>query len=178
MVQLAIVNEELANTLVICTVIVIAKMLLTNFATVYPNAISGSCPPEDSWLWRRLLGKSAPAQQSHGIVVDAQHLSLKDKKPAPPDGTDAAVRRTQRVVGNNLENIPVSLMALWLAGMTVKSEAGISELIFLVKVFTVSRCIYTVCYLMQITLLRSIIFMAGLASVFRALYLTVMNVMQ
>ena len=36
MVQLAIVNEELANTLVICTVIVIAKMLLTNFSNVYP----------------------------------------------------------------------------------------------------------------------------------------------
>ena len=154
---LASMDPKLAHTLIWCTVIVIAKVLVTNLISFIPNTLSNQGPAEDRWLWNSLLG---------------------DRRGDTCKRAEAWSRRMNRVVGNDLENVPVSLMALWLAAATTtgtgsSSAADAEELIWLARLFAASRVAHSVTYMLGITGVRTAAYFAGLYAVVRALQLAV-----
>jgi len=121
--------------------------------------LSGFGPLEDSWLVKQLTG----VEQTHGATVHKGGQLLENKK-------SRAMIRSQRVVQNDLENIPIALIAFWVAGFAATDSS--QEIIWLVQVFTLARVTHTVTYYMGITGIRSLVFIVGYLSVFRALYLS------
>jgi uncharacterized MAPEG superfamily protein len=156
-------DPEVFRVLVACTSILISKMLLTNFYSAIPSALGGFAPPEDSWIWKSVFGVE---EQTHGIMATA---GTKDK-PAAQKSKDLV--RAQRVIMNDLENIPISLIALWMAGAACKKGDSAAQVIWLTQLFTAARLAHTASYFMGITLLRSVVFAVGYVSVFRAVYLS------
>jgi uncharacterized MAPEG superfamily protein len=151
-------DSEVFRMLVACTSILVSKMLLTNFYSAIPGALCGFAPTEDSWIWKSVLG----VEQTHGMAV-----GTKDK-PVPKSKD---LVRAQRVIMNDLENIPISLMALWMAGAACQTGDA-AQVIWLTQIFTAARLAHTASYFMGITFVRTVVFMVGYASVFRAVYLS------
>lgn len=166
-------DPRLANTLVYCTVIVIAKMLITNVLSFVPNILSNNGPVEDRWLWTALLGSTTEAEGA--TATRNQESSPLLGSTTKPEGATATryqdwSRRMNRVVGNDLENIPIALTALWLAAFTTLSNAAtINELTMLLKLFAAARIAHSVTYMFGISGVRSVAYFAGLYPVVRAL---------
>lgn len=162
MMQLSI-DPEVFRVLVTCTCILVAKMLFTNFYSFIPSALNGFGPPEDSWFVKPLSG----VEQTHGTG------SVSNNKRVASQKKSRAMIRAQRIVQNDLENIPIALVAFWMAGFaTASSTSGSQEIVWLAQIFAVTRVMHTLTYLMCITLVRSGVFMVGYLSVFRALHLS------
>lgn len=68
--------------------------------------------------------------------------------------------RAQRVVGNDLENIPIGLAILWTAGFAAPPDSA-GTVATLAQVFCAARIGHSVVYLAGIQYLRSFVFMAG-----------------
>jgi uncharacterized MAPEG superfamily protein len=152
-------DSEVFRMLVACTSILVSKMLLTNFYSAIPSALCGYAPTEDSWMWKSIFG----VEQSHGMAA----TGTKDK----PLQRSKDLVRAQRVIMNDLENIPISLIALWMAGVACTEDSA-TQVIWLTQLFTAARLAHTASYFMGITLIRSVVFMVGFVSVFRAVYLS------
>jgi uncharacterized MAPEG superfamily protein len=152
-------DPQVLRTLVLCTSILVIKMLLTNFYSAIPSALCGYAPTEDSWLWKSVFG----VEQTHGIATTGP----KDK----PLQRSKDLVRAQRVIMNDLENIPISLIAFWMAG-EVCEKVDAAQIVMLIQLFTVARLAHTASYFMGITLIRSVVFLVGFASVFRVVYMS------
>lgn len=89
-------------------------------------------------------------------------------------GWEVTYQRSQRVIGNDLENIPITLVVMWVAGIVV-SQTGdslaIAQLIWLAKLFWIARVAHSVTYSSAIPVVRSIAFLAGCYSSFHMGYL-------
>ena len=153
-------DPEVFRMLVACTSILVSKMLLTNFYSAIPSALCGYAPTEDSWIWKSIFG----VEQTHGMAAPG----TKDK----PLQRSKDLVRAQRVIMNDLENIPISLIAFWMAGLACEKGESATQVIWLMQLFTAARLAHTASYFMGITLLRSVVFIVGYASVFRAVYLS------
>jgi len=161
-------DPQLASTLVYCTVIVIAKMLVTNILSFIPNILSNNGPVEDRWLWSALLGSTG-----NGKATTANSKGNNNAKTAQYQNW---ARRMNRVVGNDLENIPIALATLWLAAFTtLNSNAGTTatsttnELVQMLQLFTAARIAHSVTYMLGISGVRSVAYFAGLYPAVRAL---------
>ena len=153
-------DPEVFRMLVACTSILVSKVLLTNFYSAIPSALCGHAPTEDSWICESVIG----VEQTHGLAAPG----TKDK----PIQKSKALVRAHRVIMNDLENIPISLIALWMAGVACKKGDSAAQVFWLTQLFTAARLAHTASYFMGITLLRSVVHMVGVASVFRAVYLS------
>jgi uncharacterized MAPEG superfamily protein len=161
-----VMDQEVFRMLVVCTSILVLKMLLTNLYSAFPSALCGYAPTEDSWLWKSVFG----VEQTHGLTTMA--TGPKDKPAAQQKSKDLV--RAQRVIMNDLENIPISLIAFWMCGVACKTgdSSAAAQVIWLVQLFTAARLAHTASYFLGITVLRSAVFMVGYVSVFSAVYLS------
>jgi len=150
-------DPNVFSMLVASTTILASKMLLSNLYSAVPKVFCGMGPPEDNWLLQRLVG----VRQHHGVSSTTD--------PKRREDYQAAMVRAQRVVMNDLENIPISLLVFWMAGLASDKSA---QVIWLLQVFTVARVMHSVVYYAGITFLRSLIFMVGYVAVFRAMHLS------
>jgi uncharacterized MAPEG superfamily protein len=159
-------DPEVFRMLVVCTSILVLKMLLTNLYSAFPSALCGYAPTEDSWMWKSVFG----VEQTHGLTTMA--TGPKDKPAAHQKSKDLV--RAQRVIMNDLENIPISLIAFWMCGMACQTDDSsvAAQVIWLVQLFTAARLAHTASYFLGITVLRSAVFMVGYVSVFSAVYLS------
>ena len=154
-------DSNVFSVLVAATTILASKMLLSNFYSAVPKVFCGMGAPEDSWFFQRMIG----VQQHHGVSTSTND----DDRKKSIKSYQAATVRAQRVVMNDLENIPISLLIFWMAGLA--SDRSM-EVIWLLQIFTVARVMHTLVYYAGITVLRSLIFMVGYVTVFRAMYLS------
>lgn len=159
-------GPEVFRMLVACTSIIVSKMLLTNLYSAIPSALCGYAPTEDSWIWKSAVG----VEQTHGMAAPG----TKDK----PLQRSKALVRAQRVIKNDLENIPISLIAFWMAGVACKEGESAAQVIWLTQLFTAARLAHTASYFMGITGLRTVVFLVGYVSVFRAVYLSWSSVLE
>ena len=169
------IDPEVLRMLVTCTGILVSKMLLTNFYSAIPSNLSGFGPPEDSWLLKHIFG----VEQTHGVAAAGSNKVIDTKgtgsRIEENKKKSRAMIRAQRIVMNDLENIPISLIAFWMAAIATASSTSNKsheEIMWLVQAFTLARVAHTVTYYMGITVVRSVVFIVGYLSVIRALYLT------
>lgn len=92
-----------------------------------------------------------------------------------PELEPAELKRRQRLLGNNMENVLVDLSLFWAAfvAVLVQTIAGGGRqealaLSILLPVYTASRVAFTVAYARAIQPLRSIVFTVGISCVFAA----------
>lgn len=156
------INDELLKTLVICTTTLGFKMIVTNMWRLFPSIFAGSAPPEDSWLWK-MIGLFN-GDQTHGVSSASSSKDNDDKH-------DKALARSNRVIANDLENIPISLVLAWIAAITLGNADDDSKqndgLATWAIIFTAARVAHSFTYLLGITGVRSVAFGVGLASTIR-----------
>ena len=127
--------------------------------------------PEDSWMYKS-FPMFAEKQDFFG-----KEASSKKAKDDDDDSNRQAIYRAQRIIGNDLENIPIGLAILWLAALTCNSDSDASKYVAtLVQVFVTARVAHTVTFMAGIGGLRTMIFMTGLTSVGLAMALIWKNV--
>mmetsp|Transcript_18329 Transcript_18329/g.23600 ORF Transcript_18329/g.23600 Transcript_18329/m.23600 type:complete len:177 (+) Transcript_18329:112-642(+) len=143
-------DSQVLRSLILCSSVLGIKYFVSVAATIIPNRLCGDIPPEDKPLWEKIFGK--------GIDKEAYKL-LKD--------------RFERVVRNDLENIPIGLGLLWMAGLVTANamptpEGGPSpaaqSVIQLTQVFTVSRLAHSLVFYTGTAYARTFAFMGGFVS--------------
>jgi len=150
------INPDVLTTLARCTGIIATKMLATNIMSVFPAIKAGCHAPEDS----AMAAKSGAPPQTFGIgTEDSKDKSLLQHK--------LALARANRVVMNDLENIPIGLLVLWVAAFVNPTP----EVALLAKIFCAGRVAHSVIYSLGIPYVRGIAFFAGVGSTVRAIYL-------
>jgi len=171
------IDQALFQALVTSTSIVAAKYIATNLYSLIPSLLTGSGVPEDSVVFTKLglpeqtYGISAAAADSSSpSKTDGEKSPLTSSSRKSSDAAAArAMYRARRVVGNDVENIPLSLLVMWTAALvasTTENAAAVSELIVLAKVFWVARVAHSIIYYMQIPVLRTLAFMVGTYATF------------
>eukprot|EP01098_Paradermamoeba_levis_P008581 TRINITY_DN3555_c0_g1_i3.p1 TRINITY_DN3555_c0_g1~~TRINITY_DN3555_c0_g1_i3.p1 ORF type:complete len:187 (-),score=61.69 TRINITY_DN3555_c0_g1_i3:27-515(-) len=135
----------------IATVALFFKFLFTALAQGSKRFNSGTRPPEDNKL---SLAKGKP-----------QHYGLDNNKDAADARTKKAIItdiRWQRIVLNDLENIPLGLIVAWGALFSASSPFlhGV-----LVIVFAISRTLHTVSYANELQPHRAIAWAGAVLSV-------------
>ena len=134
-----------------CTLFLVFKFCLTILIQGGKRFRSGTRPPEDAKL---SLAKGSP-----------QHFGL--SKAAEP--SDRAMKaeaddvRWQRIVLNDLENIPLGLIVAWSSLLSPFSETVHSAAILL---FTVGRTLHTYSYARMLQPARAIVWVLAILSTF------------
>lgn len=165
------IAKPVFKTLVLGTGILAAKMFLTNLYSTIPTHFSGSGAPEDSFFWR-LFG--AP-KQSHGAHASKDSLGQPTNRLSPRETQlRSSWLRSQRIIMNDLENIPMSVIVFWIAVLANPEKGQDIEKLF--TVFVGGRCLHSLFYLSGIPVLRSGAYMAGLVSTLRALFFSLQGV--
>jgi uncharacterized MAPEG superfamily protein len=158
------IAKPVFRTLILGTSVLGAKMLVTNLYSWVPKVFAGFGPPEDSILVKWL-----------GIGTDRlSHRGPSKEQPAHHDAqAQDAYLRAQRVIMNDLENIPISIMCFWAAALAnPKAGKSVSRAF---GVFVVARCAHTALYLGGVTGIRNVAFMAGFAATARAIALAMVG---
>ena len=82
------------------------------------------------------------------------------------------VKRREKLVQNNLENIPMNLMIFWSAlvvqcfsNATGHGDLETTLLTYLILIYTICRFVYSICYIYGLQPFRTLFFTLGLASV-------------
>jgi len=152
------ISKSVLKTMFFGTGVLVTKMVVTNFYSMFTTISSGHAPPEDSKLLKMLGG---PEEQHHGALkrsIEAHSIQL-----------EASRLRASRVVMNDLENIPVALVVFWMAALANKKESAKIANLFIV--FVGSRCLFSIAYLAGLPYARRAIFAIGLFSTARAMIL-------
>ena len=160
------INNDVLSTLVICTTTLGFKMIVTNMWRLFPSILSGNGVPEDSWLWK-LLGLF-PGDQTHGV---SNNSSKADNDDNDKEAKARALARADRVIGNDLENIPIGIVLMWVAAVVLGDNDDNSNksdgLATWAIIFTASRVVHSFTYLLGITVVRSVAFVPGCVSIIR-----------
>ena len=124
---------------------------------------AGSRPPEDEKL---SLAKtmSKGASQSFGLSAPFQNQNDKDSDKNNSPRVQMALiqdRRWQRIVMNDLENIPIGLIVAWTSANIAFSPILHSVLVL---VFAISRTGHTIAYAYEKQPHRAMFWMGGIAS--------------
>uniref|UniRef100_A0A6B2LPW7 Microsomal glutathione S-transferase 1 n=1 Tax=Arcella intermedia TaxID=1963864 RepID=A0A6B2LPW7_9EUKA len=106
---------------------------------------AGSRPPEDT----SMAVKSRANRQTFG------------REPPPSEGAGEADVRWQRIVQNDLENLPLGLIVAWGSLFSCYSPRAHS---FLVGLFCASRIGHTYCYAHAMQPHRSVMYVLGMMS--------------
>jgi glutathione S-transferase len=89
-----------------------------------------------------------------------------------PEMSQEMMKRRNRQAANDVENIPWNMVVFWAAfGIqnllnfsSTDGQNGTRALTALIIIYTLARCMYTVCYLMALQPFRSITFLIGVFS--------------
>jgi uncharacterized MAPEG superfamily protein len=159
------IAKPVFRSLVLGTSVLGAKMLVTNLYSWFPKVFAGFGPPEDSVLvkWFRI----GTDQLSH-------RGPSKDQPVHHNAQAQDAYLRAQRVIMNDLENIPISILCFWAAALA-NPKAG-TALSRSFTVFVVARCAHTALYLGGVTGIRGAAYLAGFAATARAIALAMVGV--
>jgi len=74
-------------------------------------------------------------------------------------------KRWERIVGNDVENIPIALVIMWSCASIVTTDETLPFLIYAIM-FTVARVLHTFCYAYGIQPFRTLCFAIGFIMVF------------
>jgi uncharacterized MAPEG superfamily protein len=118
----------------------------------------GGNPPEDSWIYKGALG--VPEQSFGSAKKDNKVSDIKHR---------VSIRRAERIIANDQENIPIGMMLFWIAAMSSTENA--KEAAFLMKIFVGARFLHTGLYLGGVTGLRTLAFATGMSCIVRAMWL-------
>jgi uncharacterized MAPEG superfamily protein len=135
-------------------------MLMTNVYSWFPRVFAGFGPPEDSILarWFNL-----------GTDRLAYHGPSKDQPAHHNAQAQEAYLRAQRVVMNDLENIPISVICFWASALANPGAGTYISRLF--SVFVAARCAHSALYLGGITGFRGAAYLTGVAATTRAIVL-------
>jgi len=85
------------------------------------------------------------------------------------------IKRREKVVHNNLENIPLNLVIFWgalvvqcFSNATGHGDLETTLLTYLILIYTICRFAYTICYLYGLQPFRTLFFVLGLSCVISA----------
>eukprot|EP00242_Pyramimonas_sp_CCMP2087_P014083 CAMPEP_0198213302 /NCGR_PEP_ID=MMETSP1445-20131203/28792_1 /TAXON_ID=36898 /ORGANISM="Pyramimonas sp., Strain CCMP2087" /LENGTH=259 /DNA_ID=CAMNT_0043887927 /DNA_START=105 /DNA_END=884 /DNA_ORIENTATION=+ len=139
----------------VATFMLFIKMQLTNIALGYSKFQTGSRGPEDAMLTKFFPGSlQKDLSQNFGIRSTAEK------------GLVESQRRWARIVGNDLENIPIGLLCLWAALLTAKSPA---VHVFCVATFVIARTIFSLFYHLKLQPHRTVAWTVGNLSIVSAM---------
>jgi uncharacterized MAPEG superfamily protein len=138
------------QTAAVVTLVVYVKLLATQITQGTKKGQAGGKGPEDGGTGFSSMG---PA------TGDVAKL--------------AASRRWDRILGNDLENIPVALIILWSCAL-VNAES--TAFMVLACLFCVSRCLHTLMYMFGKQPFRSLTFAMGVVGTLGMAILTVATV--
>jgi len=133
-----------------CTSLLVLKVLLASVMVGMAKFKVGARAPEDAPLYKKY------GDQDIGVV-----------KPSASAEDVALLRRWERILANDLENIPMAMITSWgcllcmhLFGSGAKSAAAYQALVL---GFTLFRCIFTWAFACRLQPWRSLSWTAGLA---------------
>eukprot|EP00933_Yihiella_yeosuensis_P060888 TRINITY_DN63687_c0_g1_i1.p1 TRINITY_DN63687_c0_g1~~TRINITY_DN63687_c0_g1_i1.p1 ORF type:complete len:242 (+),score=40.82 TRINITY_DN63687_c0_g1_i1:43-768(+) len=128
------------------TALLTVNVLLSSVMLGLAKFKVGARPPEDAKLARKF------GEQDFGNV----------QANASPEDT-SSMRRWERILANNLENVPLCLICAW-GSLFVLPSAGAAKSIHMLLVagFAVARCTFTAAYALSAQPLRTIAWIAGL----------------
>ena len=120
-------------------------------------------------------------QVSQWVGVNPDNHPAEDEKMmenVPKPASDDIAKRRFRQAANDVENIPWNMVVFW-AAFSVQNmlnfsvqknegQTGTQALMGLIIIYTVSRCLFTVCYIGAIQPFRSIFFFFGALSTLAA----------
>ncbi|KAJ3225590.1 hypothetical protein HK099_006530 [Clydaea vesicula] len=135
------VNLLVIKATSLATVILYLKFFLTVLVQGGKRFKAGTrqiSPPEDAKL--KVLAKGVP--QSYGLKK-MEPKSQKEDKKNPSDRVIEDDIRWQRIVHNDVENLPIGLIVAWTSAIFCYSE--VLHLLAL-SVFTISRILWTFAY--------------------------------
>lgn len=140
----------------VATTALFVKLFLTSAALGLRRFKVGGRPPEDG-----SIGTALKVETAQGLQVSSQ---------ATPEAL-AEFRRWERILANELENIPVGLACLWgsllcllfAAGSTAQQEQLALAHAVLSLSYAGARSVFTVCYAASLQPWRSVAFLVGLA---------------
>jgi uncharacterized MAPEG superfamily protein len=145
------------QTAAVVTLIVYVKLLATQITQGTKKGQTGGKGPEDGGTGFSSMGPAAGGETMS--TEDAAKL--------------AASRRWDRILGNDLENIPVALIILWSCAL-VSAES--TAFMVLACLFCVSRCLHTLMYMFGKQPFRSLTFAMGVVGTLGMAILTVATV--
>ncbi|KAJ2996695.1 hypothetical protein HDV02_006255 [Globomyces sp. JEL0801] len=134
------------QTLTICTTALLLKMMVTLNRQGNSRLEAGSRAPEDSSL-------KPGSSQSFGLQVNAEKHLIENEA------------RWNRIVANDLENIPVGLI-IFLVSILARGNDIVTTVC--VILFTVGRIGHTVAYAYSLQPYRTLFWVIGLMSVLAA----------
>lgn len=135
-----------SKILAVCGVLFLIKFYITLCIQGNKRFAGGSRPPEDQQLTQLTQGQS----QSYGLENVSEQAKVEDI-------------RWQRIVMNDLENIPMGLL-MAVISVLVGGNSFVNSLFFIT--FTVCRFAHTYCYAYELQPYRSYIWIGGVLSVF------------
>jgi len=91
---------------------------------------------------------------------------------APGSKAVEASKRWERILGNDLENIPIALVIMWACASIVTADETLPFMIYAIT-YTVARIAHTFCYAFGIQPFRSLCFAVGFIMVFCMAFTTV-----
>uniref|UniRef100_A0A0G4F490 Microsomal glutathione S-transferase 1 n=1 Tax=Chromera velia CCMP2878 TaxID=1169474 RepID=A0A0G4F490_9ALVE len=142
--------QNALQTSVVCTFVLFLKLLFSNLYLGHTKNKAGTRVAEDTY------------QEQGGNLTADEHERRKE-----------AQDRAQRVVSNDLENIPIGLLVAWgsfdaisysVVAMGNELEAAIGAFIALLAVFTGCRVLHTAMYMSGIGLARSLVYLISILS--------------
>ncbi|OQS07651.1 hypothetical protein THRCLA_00352 [Thraustotheca clavata] len=136
-------NTSHVQVVAICTVLLYIKYAITTLVGGMKKFASGNRPPED--------GNSAQdgPKQDFGLHLDGDEV----------DKAKLEDLRWQRIVANDLENIPIGLIMAWAAVVTGGDSKRTTIAII---IFTTARFLHTLAYALAYSKARTAMYMIGL----------------
>ncbi|RLO13353.1 hypothetical protein DYB28_007146, partial [Aphanomyces astaci] len=142
------------------------KLYLTLLIQGGKRFAAGTRPPED-----QILKSLNPTKQrqAFGVFDEAAEAKKSDDKSTsglrekPSARAVEADIRWERIVRNDLENIPIGLLTAWAA---VNSGGSVAVNAGAIAAFTVFRILHTIAYVKQLQPHRGILWFGGVLSVF------------
>mmetsp|Transcript_21195 Transcript_21195/g.23993 ORF Transcript_21195/g.23993 Transcript_21195/m.23993 type:complete len:169 (+) Transcript_21195:206-712(+) len=151
------VNTEDFKIVVLCTAAIFLKYLLTLTIQGGKRFGGGTRPPEDSAL---PFAKGIP-----------QHFGLNPSTKDNPK-IKAAIQadvRWQRIVGNDVENLPIGLLIMWVTLLTPSTSNCCCHGLLAIG-WTASRIMHTFFYASRIGLPRGLAYMGAVGCQIAMLY--------
>ena len=136
-------TDRAQRATVICIVVLFFKVLITLIIQGGKKTEAGTRPPEDSKLGMGIQGFAPDTRHSDGVLVT--------------ESSDAHLR-WERIVANDIENIPIGCLVALAALLTAKSAEAHSAFIYLFAIF---RVIHTVVYAHKLQPWRSLTWFGG-----------------
>jgi len=152
---MALADHHTIQCVAACTLILLFKFYLTSIMQETQRVLA----PEDRMLGNKNRNVSNAAPPVAAPVANANPSSIVTVPNSAPNIIPFDnVARWQRIVINDLENIPITILLMWISYSISKDNL----VVFVVAiVFTVCRYLHSICYILRLQPLRSIFWFLG-----------------